>query len=192
MKKIFSVVLVASMMFIGTKTSAQWTAGGGFVSTSFSGKDSQVADYTLPGFYFGGSYDVAFSTLEGLTVEPGVYFQHFGKTMTYSTLSERSYHANYFSVPVNIKYAVEAGEDIVVAGYTGPRFNVGFAGNAFDTKRLGLKNFDAQWGFGTSMTYAKAVELRAGYDLGLTKALKNGDELKVRRNAFHIGVAFLF
>lgn len=33
----------------------------------------------MPGFYFGVNYDYAFSTIDGLTVEPGLYFMHYSK-----------------------------------------------------------------------------------------------------------------
>ncbi len=195
MKKILTVVLAGAMMLLGTSAFAQYSAGGGFSNLSLSGADAKNWDFSMPGFYAGVNYDVAFSNLEGLTFEPGVYFAHYGKTFGNTTFTERAYHANYLIVPVNIKYGTEASPDFKIAGYTGPRFNLGFAGNAFDKARLGFKNFDAQWGFGIVFTYADAVQLRAGYDLGLTKAIKNNDwgsDLKIRRNDFHIGIGFLF
>jgi hypothetical protein len=61
----------------------KWTAGGGYTSFSLSGADAdKVMDGGMPGFYFGVNYDYAFSTIDGLTVEPGLYFMHYGKDRT--------------------------------------------------------------------------------------------------------------
>lgn len=195
MKKLLTAMLTGVLMFLGTGAFAQYSAGGGFSNITLSGADAKNWDFSLPGFYAGINYDIAFSNLEGLTFEPGVYFAHYGKTFGNKTFPEQSYHANYLIVPMNIKYGFEASPDFKIAGYTGPRFNLGFAGNAFNKKLLAFKNLDAQWGFGAVLTFADAVQLRAGYDFGLTKAIKNGvsgTNLKVRRNDFHIGVGFIF
>lgn len=196
MKKFLTIVLAASLMLIGTNARAQVSVGGGFADLSFSGQDADPWNFTMPGFYFGANYDVPFSTLDGLAFEPGVYFLHYGKSFGSSTITERSYHANYIMVPLNIKYSIEAAPDLVFSAFTGPRFSFGFAGNAFDKSRLGFKNFDARWGFGVAMTYSEAIQLRFGYDLGLTKAIKDDTyglkDGKIRRNVMHFGVAFLF
>jgi hypothetical protein len=75
MKKLFSVVLAGVLMLLGTNAFAQYSFGGGYTQFVFSGSDSDGLD-DMPGFYFGANYDLAFSTLEGLTFEPGIYFQH--------------------------------------------------------------------------------------------------------------------
>lgn len=191
------IFAAATMLLLGTQAKAQVSVGGGFVNTSFSGPDAGIwSDVSLPGFYFGASYNIAFSALEGLTFEPGVYFQHFGKTAEFGgfKLENLSFRANYISVPLNLQYALVDTNDIGLGLYTGPRFNFGFIGNAFDKTRLGFKNVDAQWGVGAALTIAQAVQVRLGYDFGLDKAVKDaewGSNLKVRRNALHVGVAFV-
>lgn len=209
MKKSFKTLLAVSLMLMGTSVFAQmsddraiWTAGGGFTTLSLGGeKGSSVIEGSIPGFYFGVSVDYAFSELEGLTVEPGVYILHYGQSgLEGSTGSEsvydpeRSYHANYLCLPVNLKYNLPVDSSFGLALYTGPRFNLGLAGNMFSKGATypGLKNFDAQWGFGIAATISQAVTFRAGYDLGLTKCWKKNDNEKVRHNDFHIGVGFAF
>ena len=202
MKKFFTIVLAASMLLIGSSTYAQkWTAGGGFTSFSLSGADSKKSmDESVPGFYFGVNYDYAFSTIEGLTVEPGLYFIHYGKDAELP-VGSKSYRANYLRVPINIKYTLPFDSNISVAAFTGPRFNMALGGNMFSKGETypSLKNFDAQWGFGISAVIVEAIMLRAGYDLGLTKCIKNKtkhpeweNDLKAYRNTFYVGVGFAF
>lgn len=45
----------------------------------FGADADKVMDGGMPGFYYGVNYDYAFSTIDGLTVEPGLYFMHYGK-----------------------------------------------------------------------------------------------------------------
>lgn len=205
MKKFFTIALAASMLLLGTDAFAQkWTAGGGFTSFSLSGSDAKkVMEGSVPGFYFGVNYDYAFSTIEGLTVEPGLYFMHYGKDRTMAfTTDSKEYRANYLRVPVNLKYTLPFDSNISVSAFTGPRFNLGIGGNMFSKGETypGIKGYDAQWGFGVSAVIVDAVMLRAGYDLGLTKCVKNNSkdhvdawsDLKVNRNTFYVGVGFSF
>ena len=202
MKKFFTIVLAASMLLLGTNASAQkWTAGGGYTTFSLGGEDAKyVMDGSVPGFYFGVNYDYAFSTIDGLTVEPGVYFMHYGqeRTMVFTT-GAKSYRANYIRIPVNLKYTIPFDSNFSFSAFTGPRVNLGIGGNLFSKGETypGLKGLDAQWGIGVSATIVDAVMIRAGYDLGLTKCIKDykdrgWDDLKVHRNTFYIGVGFAF
>ena len=154
----------------------------------------------MPGFYFGASLDYPFSTIDGLTVEPGAYIMHFGKAYRFGLGdAEKSYHANYLSVPIHLKYAFPTGGDFGLAVFTGPRFNLGIGGNMFSTGKTypGLMPIEAQWGLGLAATIQEAVVLRAGYDTGLTNCIKNNNDLgfadiKAHRDAFYFGVSFVF
>ena len=205
MKKFFTIALAASMLLLGADAFAQkWTAGGGFTSFSLSGSDAKkVMEGSVPGFYFGVNYDYAFSTIEGLTVEPGLYFMHYGKDRTMAfTTGSKEYRANYLRIPVNLKYTLPFDSNISFSAFTGPRFNLGIGGNMFSKGETypGIKGYDAQWGFGVRAVIVDAVMLRAGYDLGLTKCVKNNNkdhvdpwsDLKVNRNTFYVGVGFSF
>lgn len=192
MKKLFSVVLAGLLMLLGTNAFAQYSFGGGYTQFVFGGNDAPKNYDDMPGFYFGINYDVAFSTLGGLSFEPGAYFQHYGKEMKLKG-EDKSYQLNYLNIPLNLKYTFDVNDVIKVGVYSGPRFNIGFVGNGFSKSRLAIKNLDAQWGFGGAITFSKAIRLRLGYDFGLHKLLKGKmDEMKVRRNGLNIGVEFLF
>jgi len=196
MKK-FLVAAVAAMMLFSTNSFAQFGFGGGFTSMAFGGGDAKTYAYddvTLPGFYFGVNYDFAFSTIYGLTVEPGIYLEHFGKTFDYLSKAQR---ATYIKIPLNLKYKYYVMDDIAIGGYTGPRFDFGFGSAMNKTTAsnagLGLKPFDASWGIGVFFSYADAVQLRIGYDWGFNKEIREPlAEAKIRRNSFHIGLNFMF
>ncbi len=204
MKRFLTAVLASAMRLIGVQSHAQqFVVGGGFTQMSLGGSASEPWDISLQGFIVGLSTEIEFSAIDNLTFEPGVYLSHYGKTFETSLITSRSYRANYIFVPANIKYTFDLANDFTLSAYTGPRLSFGFAGNAFSKSRLGLRNFDAQWGFGVGLCYFDAVEVRLGYDLGLNSAIKKdsniakaaeltrGDgNLKVRRNMFHVGVSF--
>lgn len=214
MKKFFTTVFAAALMLVSVNGFAQWTVGGGFANTSFGGGDKDVLESgwektSMPGFYFGVSYEIPFTSLEGLAFEPGAYFEHYGRSFRalsanaddpssltsalINAASEKSYHLNYIAIPVTVKYTYELASDLSIGAYTGPKFDFGFAGNSFDKSRLGVKNFDAQWSLGYVINYSDAIQFRMGYNWGLNKDAKGVyDDLKVRRNQFQVGVGFMF
>ena len=208
MKRLFTLILAAMLSLLGTSAFAQMaqgeyrmTAGGGFTMFSLTGSDSErVMDEILPGFYFGADIDYAFSTIEGLSVETGGYIMHYGKAFSFNKAEAKSYHANYLRIPINLKYEIPMDTDgFALAAFTGPRFNLGLAGNMFSTgvTGMGLMRPDAQWGFGISAIIQDAIVFRAGYDLGITKCIKDNsalgfNDLNVKRNSFCFGVGFAF
>ena len=118
MKRLLTAALAAALLFLGTSASAQlsvgdgrWSAGGGATFFGIAGSDASVLEKfgfpkSIPGFYFGASLDYAFSTIGGLSVEPGAYIMHYGKPYKFGLGdAKKSYHANYLSVPLHLKYA---------------------------------------------------------------------------------------
>ncbi|MBP3269386.1 MAG: outer membrane beta-barrel protein [Bacteroidales bacterium] len=212
MKKLFVTLLGALMLLCGPRSFAQlsdidgtWSFGGGFTTFGLGGTDAELMEKLdfpsmIPGFYFGASLDYAFSSVEGLTVEPGVYIAHYGKAFRFG-LGEgnKSYHANYLRVPVDLKYSFSMDAPVGLAVYTGPRINLGVGGNMFSAGKTypGLKNLGVQWGFGLALTLQDAIVIRGGYDLGISNCIKNNKDLSidepiVKRNTVTIGVNFLF
>ena len=214
MKKVAIVIVGALMLLSSPKAISQlsnvdgtWSFGGGFTGFSLGGADIQKVrdkgfNSMIPGFYFGASLDYAFSSVDGLTVEPGAYLAHYGKTFKFGTgeSDHKAYHANYLTIPLNLKYAFPMDDSSFgMAVYTGPRFNIGVGGNMFSTGKNypGLKPVDAQWGFGLAVTVAEAIVLRGDYAICLTNSLRDNKDLDfndliIRRNSFFLGVNFLF
>ena len=213
MKKVAIVIVGALMLLSSPKAFSQlsnvdgtWSFGGGFTGFSLGGADAEVVkrmgfESMIPGFYFGASLDYAFSSVDGLTVEPGAYLAHYGKTFKFGLAEDhKAYHANYLTIPINLKYAFPMDDAAFgMAVYTGPRFNIGVGGNMFSTGKTypGLKPVDAQWGFGLAVSVAEAIVLRGDYAISLTNCLRDNKELNfndeiIRRNSFFLGVNFLF
>ena len=125
---------------------------------------------------------------------------HYGKAFSFNKAEAKSYHANYLRIPINLKYEIPMDTDgFALAAFTGPRFNLGLVGNMFSTgvTNMGLMRPDAQWGFGISAIIQDAIVFRAGYDLGITKCIKDNsalgfNDLNVKRNSFCFGVGFAF
>jgi len=214
MKKVLVTLMGALLLLAGPKTFGQisnidgvWSFGGGFSMMSLSGEGADKAKgwgfQPLPGFYFGVILDYPFSSIEGLTLEPGLNIVHYGKSFTFGDSDDKknkSYHCNYFNIPVNLKFTFPTSDSgFGLAVYTGPRLNLGVGGNSFSTGKTypSIRPIDAQWGVGVGITIADAVVLRGGYDFGITKCLKDNKDLKyddemAYRNSFNIGVSFLF
>ncbi|MBR4756610.1 MAG: outer membrane beta-barrel protein [Bacteroidales bacterium] len=211
MKRLFFAALAAALMFSGTAFAqlsvgeGSWTAGGGATFFNLSGSDAGQLEKkgfpgNIPGFYFGASLDYAFSTIEGLSVEPGVYIQHYGKAFKYGEATEKkSYHANYLHVPIDLKFAFPTGGDIGIAVFTGPRFNLGIGGNMFSAAKSypGLMPIEAMWGLGLAVSLQDAVVIKGGYNNGLTKAIRDNkdlgmEDLITHKNSFYVGIGFAF
>lgn len=212
MKKVLLTLVGACMLLASPKASGQisnidgvWSFGGGFSMLNLSGESAKKAKdlgfQPLPGFYFGVMLDYPFSSIEGFTLEPGLNIVHYGKSFTFGKSDKnKSYHCNYFNIPVNLKYTFPSGDaGFGLALFTGPRLNLGVGGNSFSTGQTypSIRPLDAQWGVGAGITIADAIVLRGEYDFGITKCLKNNKDLGyddeiAYRNTFNIGVSFLF
>ena len=214
MKRFLTTIAAVVLALAGTGAYAQisdiegkWSAGGGFSAFSLAGTGAdQVEKLGFPslvtGFYFGASLDYAFSPIQGLTVEPGAYIYHYGKSFVFGISDDRkakSYHANYLSVPINLKYSFTNGSDFGLAVYTGPRFNLGIGGNMFSTGKTypSLRPIEAQWGVGLAITIQDAAIIRAGYDTGLLRGIRDNkdlryDDVQAHRDVFSIGLSFIF
>ena len=79
-RKFKIMVALTALLLGGTAVSAQseWSAGIGYAATGFSGADASafLTGHRLHGFYAGISREFYFSSLAGLTFEPGVYFYY--------------------------------------------------------------------------------------------------------------------
>ena len=203
MRKFKLILVLAATLCAGTVASAQaeWNANFGYATTSFRGADcsSFLSSHHLRGFYAGVTHDFFFSALAGLTFEPGVYYYYqSGQNSTGAT--PKFIREQYLSIPLNVKYSFELGPSVMASFYSGPVLNVGLVGNLYEdgtfvtnTNLLDamhrLTRVNAQWDFGLAFTLAGAVQVRAGYALGLSRLVR---EQNVYNNTFTVGVGFLF
>lgn len=203
MRKFKLILVLAAALLGGTAASAQaeWNANFGYATTSFRGTECSafLSSHPLRGFYAGLTHEFYFSALAGLTFEPGFYY-YYQSGQNDSGLTPKFIRMHYFSVPLNVKYSFELSPSLMAAFYSGPVVNVGFMGNLFEDNTFvtstnlldpmhRLTRVNAQWDFGVSLTLAGAVQIRAGYALGLSRLIR---EQNVYNNSFTVGVGFLF
>lgn len=193
MKKLLTTVLAGVLMLCGTHAYAQISVGGGFTHSIFIGPE-RTFGVNYSGFYLGASYDVAFAELEGLTFEPGGYYYYF-KHNNHKPIPDMFMH--FLEIPLYFKYTFPLVDDFSIAAITGPRVNLGFAGNTFRkgveigdiSTGDGVRAFDISWGIGTAVTYSNSIQLRLLYDLGMVYSFR---DTKMYRNQISVGLAFIF
>ena len=200
-KKFFLLSAAALLVCVNASAqSTEWRAGVGYASTNFNGDDCStfLQEHSLGGVYFGIGKELYFSTMAGLTFEPGVYFYYLsGKS---GMTDPKFIKMTYLNIPLNIKYNFDASSELMFGLYTGPALNIGTGGNVYSKDKF-ITNTDItdathkfagmniQWGFGATAAFSEAVQLRVGYALGLTRLVR---EHAVHNNTFTVGVAFMF
>ena len=204
MKKILVILLSAAALLTCANASAQsteWRAGIGYANVSFNGDDCSdyLKAHSLSGFYIGINKEFYFSTMAGLTFEPGLYFYYHSGKSGYTT-DPKFMKMSYLAVPLNIKYTFEASPELLFGLYTGPVLNIGVGGNVYSKEKFvtntditdpmhKLTQMGIQWDFGVTAAFSEAVQIRLGYALGMSRLVKERD---VHNNTFNVGIAFMF
>ena len=210
MKKIFTTILAASMMLIGTTAFAQASIGAGFVSSADKVDFGSTNTTTLSGMYVGGSYNVALGGAFG--VAPGLYYTLLTKkdATDYSVASAKTdITEHYLSLPVMFNYGLQLGEGIVGRIYAGPTLAYGIASNVkYNVAVLGYSadkkvnryddsfdygRFDVLAGGGVAIELYDMVRFDVGYDFGLmNRYTGDNNDYTRHRNQLHVGVAYMF
>lgn len=205
MKKIFTAVLAAAMMLVGTSAFAQLSAGAGFMNSAFNnGKESTA----LNGLYAGVSYNIPIAG--GLGVAPGVYYSYLTKKNSGKLGTLVSYAGDrtdmYLAVPLDLNYGIRISDGFKALLFAGPTFSYGlssktkvtgsFAGitagsttNNYENKNY--SRIDVMLGGGVGFELENIVRFTVGYDYGMLD-LDKTDTGKLHRSQLHAGVAFLF
>ena len=209
MKKIYSIVLGAALMLIGSQAYAQLAVGAGYLSSTFKG-EATVMGVTatgtdnLDGFYAGATYGLDLSSItDGLGLEPGVFAQFgFGQDD-----NDAKQTMIALQVPVNFKYTYELDGDLNIFGLLGPAFQFGLsnkvkteAGGVTHTANLYDSDYDGQLGrfnvlvgIGAGIEFGGKFQIRVGYDFGLLNLYKGdiNDAKYTNPGQFKFGVAYV-
>lgn len=214
MKKIFSVALLATMLF-ATSASAQIKFGvkGGLNVTSMS-LDSKVLDASnQAGFFIGPTVKFTLPIV-GLGVDASALYDHRSAKVKTDVidadtetklLGEQTLKQDQIVVPINLRYGVGLGDAASVFLFAGPQFgfNVGdkeqkLWNQAADWK-LKTSNFSINVGLGA--TLLKHLQVSANYNIacGKTGEIEATDAVKSiigkgegKNNAWQIAVAYYF
>ena len=218
MKKIFTAVLAASLMLIGTSAFAQFSIGAGFVQSTDNVKSGNTKTSTpMNGLYAGASYNITFGD-SGLGLAPGVYYSLLTKkdAKEYGGIASTKVDVteHYLSVPVLLNYGFRLGDGFKLGLYAGPTMSYGLASTlrskadvelpiigkvSSDSKVDQYKEgseygrFDVMLGGGVACEFADMVRFEVGYDYGmLNRYTGKSSDISRHRSQLHAGVAFLF
>ena len=126
MKKIFSIVLAASLMLIGTQAFAQMSVNAGYLNSTL--KTSNTSD-NANGAYAGVSFNIPIAG--GLAVAPGVYYSMLTSKETASLGSifsgSDTFMEHAVNVPVYVNYGIDLARDTKVFLFGGPTLQYGLA-----------------------------------------------------------------
>ena len=209
MKKIFSVALLATMLF-ATSASAQIKFGvkGGLNVTSMS-LDSKVLDASnQAGFFIGPTVKFTLPIV-GLGVDASALYDQrsakIGVEKNEGGLSgEQTVKQQQIAIPINLRYGVGLGDAASIFFFAGPQF--GFNVGDQDQKLWGVSdwkmkssNFSVNLGLGA--TLLKHLQVSANYNIacGKTGEIEATDAVKSiigkgegKNNAWQIAVAYYF
>ena len=208
MKKIFSIVLAASLMLLGTQAFAQMSVNAGYLnSTLKTGNTSDNAN----GAYAGVSFNIPLAG--GLGIAPGVYYSMIGsKSGDAATIfgvnisGSSTFMEHAINVPAYLNYGYDLARDTKIFVFGGPTFQYGLAstvkydgsvGSAsgsktysnYDNENFNRMNVYVGGGMGFQIS---ALQITVGYDYGMMNQYKGDNAANCHRSNLKLGVGFAF
>lgn len=204
MKKIFSTLLAASMMLLGTQAFAQISVNAGYLNSTL--KVQNLDPSNANGGYVGLSYNIPVAG--GLGIAPGVYYSLIGSKETAALgkifAGAGTFTEHAINVPLYLNYAIGLNRDTNFFVYGGPTLQYGLssktkyeanvAGFSADTT---VDNYEDLYnrlnvylGGGIGIN-AGAFKVTVGYDYGMMNPLQDKDT-KANRSNLKVGVGFNF
>ena len=202
MKKIFSTLLAASLMLLGTQAFAQMSVNAGYLnSTMKQGNSSTGAN----GAYAGVSFNIPVSG--GFAIAPGVYYSMLASQKTeFWGAANGSFQEHAVNVPVYLNYGIDLARDTKVFIYGGPTLQYGLSSKVKHTAgsasiiedfykengslRYYLNPFNVYLGGGVGFQVS-ALQIAVGYDYGMMNLDKTGNT-NLHRSNIKLGVGFVF
>ena len=205
MKKIFSIVLAAALMLIGTQAFAQMSVNAGYLMSTETIKGSNPVNSA--GAYAGVTYNIQIAG--GFGIAPGVYYSmitngkasslNFLNIVTVSGSQRFTEHA--INVPVYLNWGANLARDTKFFVYAGPTAQYGLVSKTrYDNNgSISYKNwyenpsytrFNIYAGGGIGLQVAR-IQIALGYDYGLMNLDKSGNT-NCHRSNLKLGVGFVF
>ena len=208
MKKIFSTLLAASLMLLGTQAFAQMSVNAGYLNSTQSFASSNTKSIASNGAYAGISFNVPISG--GLAIAPGVYYSMITSKETASIGSiisgSGTFTEHAINVPVYLNYGINIARDTKVFLFGGPTLQYGLASNVkYDATVAGVSgsntvsNYDNA-NFNRMNVYlggglgflAGPFQITVGYDYGMMNQYKGDNAINCHRSNLKIGAGFSF
>ena len=205
MKKIFSILLAASLMLLGTQAFAQMSVNAGYLNSTL--KTSNTAD-NANGAYAGVSFNIPVAG--GLAIAPGVYYSMLTSKETASLGSiftgSGTFMEQAVNVPVYLNYGIDLARDTKVFLFGGPTLQYGLASTVkYDANVAGVsgstthnnyknENFNRMNVYlGGGMGFqVSALQITVGYDYGMMNQYKGDNATQCHRSNLKLGVGFVF
>ena len=206
MKKIFTTLLAASLMLLGTQAFAQISVNAGYLNSTV--KVGNADPSKANGGFAGVSYNVPVAG--GLCVAPGLYYSMITSKSTSSlgsTLSASGIFTEHaINVPLYMNYGIELANDTNVFVFGGPTAQFGLsskrkyeasAGGASNVTRVdnydndNYNRFNVYLGGGIGFQIS-AIQITVGYDYGMINLYKGDNAPNAHRSNFKIGVGYAF
>ena len=200
MKKVFSTLLAASLMLLGTQAFAQSSVNAGYLNSTLATENSSA---NANGAYAGFSFNIPVAG--GLAIAPGVYYSMItGKTLDLGTIATGTLTEHAVNVPVYLNYGIDLARDTKFFVYGGPTLQYGLASkvkytSGFSDSSLTSDNYkDSDYnrmnvylGGGVGFE-AGAMLVTVGYDYGMMNQYKGDNAAACHRSNLKIGVGFAF
>ena len=197
MKKIFSTLLAASLMLLGTQAFAQMSFNAGYLNSTLATSNTKSG---ADGAYAGVSFNVP---LAGpVCIAPGIYYSGlFSKNTELFGFGTGSFQEHAINVPVYLNFAFELARDTKFFLFGGPTAQYGLAssvkhevGSVTATvnnyEDSDFNRFNVYLGGGVGFQ-AGAFQVTVGYDYGMMNQYKNTN-VACHRSNLKLGVGFLF
>jgi len=206
MKKIFSILLAASLMLLGTQAFAQMSVNAGYLNSTL--KTGNADPSNANGAYAGVSFNVPIAG--GLGIAPGVYYSMITSKNTsnlgniFSASGTFAEHA--LNVPLYLNYDISLASDTNVFIFGGPtaqyglastvKTDVNVAGASGSHKTSNYDNdnynrFNVYLGGGIGFKVS-AFQFTVGYDYGMMNLYKGDNAATSHRSNIKLGIGYAF
>ena len=206
MKKIFSTLLVATLMLLGTNAFAQMSVNAGYLSSTLKTGNSDPTNAN--GAYAGVSFNIPIAGALGIA--PGVYYSMITSKSSGSLGSiltaSGTFMEHAINVPLYLNYGIDLARDTNVFIFGGPTAQYGLASttkldasvggisgsrtsNNYDNDNYNRFNVYLGGGIGFQVS---AIQITVGYDYGMMNQIKGDNAPKSHRSNLKLGLGFVF
>ena len=202
MKKIFTTLLAASLMLLGTQAFAQMSVNAGYLNSTQSFQDSNSKSINSNGAYAGVSFNIPVAGEFGFA--PGVYYSLItnksggaGTILGIPASASSTFMEHAINVPLYFNYGRDLARDTNVFVYAGPTLQYGLAsttklaGGVGEFSGENYNRFNVYLGGGIGFQVS-AIQITVGYDYGMMNLYKGDNATKTHRSNLKLGLGFVF
>lgn len=208
MKKVFSIVLAAALMLLGTQAFAQASVNAGYLNSTQTHENGKAMNAN--GAFFGLSYNIGFGNFG---IAPGIYYSLIAnknaagtKILGVDVSSSSKFAEHAVNVPVYLNWGADLARDSRFFVFAGPTVQYGLSSKTkiaggvgswttdttFDNYKDGNQNpFNVYLGGGLGMDVA-GIQITAGFDYGMLNLYKGDNAEKSHRYNIKIGIGYSF